>query len=191
MKYLIIYTHPNPKSFNRAVKEEVESALKKQGKEFAVRDLYEIKFNSVLGGSDFAGLAQGKIPEDIKREQEFIKKAGALIFINPIWWFGMPALLKGYIDRVFLRGFAYDVVDGKVKGLLSDKKVMMFNTTGGAQEDYEKFGYRLAIKTNIELGIFEFCGMKVILHKYLFAVPTSTDEQRKEMLADIEGIDFE
>jgi len=188
MKYLIVYAHPNPKSFNHAIKEAVEDKLRRSGMPFEVRDLYEIKFNPVLSGSDFVSFKQGQAPEDIKREQEYVKNADILIFIYPIWWFGMPAILKGYIDRVFSYGFAYVADEKGLHGLLSDKKVIIFNTTGGSEEDYEQGGYKGALKKTTEIGTLKLCGLKIILHKYFHAVPTVTNEARTKMLEELKGI---
>lgn len=172
------------------MKDEVVAHLRSQDKEVVVRDLYQLNFNPVLSGNDFTQFLQGKIPADIQKEQEFIRQADVLIFVYPVWWFHMPAVLKGYIDRIFSRGFAYDVVDGTIKGLLAGKRVYIINTTGGEQEAYAQFGYQNAIKTSVDAGIFSFCGMTVALHKYFHAVPTVTDAVRKQMLAEIKKINF-
>ena len=189
MSHLVIYAHPNPKSFNAAIKVQLVAHLQSKGKEVTVRDLYQSGFNPVLSGNDFTQFLQGQTPPDIAKEQDFIRKADRIILIFPIWWFNMPAILRGYIDRVFSRGFAYDYVDGAIKGLLPGKKVCIINTTGGPQEAYEQFGYHEAIKTLMDNGIFAFCGMTVVLHKYFYAVPTVTDQARKQMLAELKKLD--
>lgn len=188
MKYLIVYAHPNPKSFNHAIKEIIEEKLKKAGNSFQTRDLYSIGFNPQLSGSDFASWQQGQSPLDIKTEQDYIKNSDVLIVIHPIWWFNMPAILKGYIDRVFSYKFAYGVNEKGPYGLLTDKKVILINTTGGAEENYVKFGYNDALKKTIEEGTYGFCGIKVTMHKYFYAVPYVTDQARKKMLEDLRGI---
>jgi Putative NADPH-quinone reductase (modulator of drug activity B) len=164
--------------------------LKRQKKQYSVRDLYVTKWNPVLGGADFEIFQQKKAPEDIAREQQCIKEADVLIFIHPIWWFGMPAVLKGYIDRVFSYGFAYEVGASGVKGLLSDKKVVILNTTGGTEDSYLKNGFKDAVSKVFKNGIYEFCSMKVVLHKFFFAVPSITGEAREKMLAEIDEMDF-
>ena len=190
MNYLLVYAHPNPKSFNHAVKEEIVAQIRQQGGEVQVRDLYQLGWDPVLSANDFAQFSQRTTPPDIEAEQELIRNADRIIFVYPIWWFGMPAILKGYIDRVFSRGFAYDMQGHIIKGLLKDKKVMLFNTTGGPNFAYWLMGYRLALKVAIAIGIFNFCGMKVLLHKFFYAVPAISDEKRKKMLADISKIRF-
>jgi NAD(P)H dehydrogenase (quinone) len=190
MKYLIVYSHPNPKSFNHAIKQIIEEKFKNQAKQYDVRDLYGLKFNPVLSGNDFVTMKEGKIPEDIKTEQEYIRNADKIIFIHPIWWFGMPSVLKGYIDRVFSYGFAYEFGEKGIKGLLTDKKVILLNTTGGTEDVYMQAGFEDAIKKTIEKGIFEVCGMKVILHKYFHAVPFVSNEVRDKMLEELKAIEI-
>jgi len=190
MIYLIIYAHPNPKSFCHAIKDEIETKIKQQGGELVVRDLYQQGFNPVLSSGDFVQFLQHTPPADIQKEQELIRKADRLIFVYPVWWFSMPAILKGYIDRVFSRGFAYDYEGHSIKGLLAGKEVMIFSTTGGPRIAYYLAGYKAAIKMTIAAGIFKFCGMRVLLHKYFYAVPAITDAARKKMLTGIRKINF-
>ncbi len=188
MKYLIIYAHPNPKSFNHAIKEIVEEKLRKVGNSFQTRDLYRIGFNPELSGKDFVAGKQGQSLVDIKREQDYIRNSDILIFIYPIWWFNMPAILKGYIDRVFSYGFAYALNDKGPYGLLTDKKVILINTTGGAEENYVKNGYKEALRKTIEDGIFGFCGIEVTMHRYFHAVSYVADQVRQKMLEELRGI---
>jgi NAD(P)H dehydrogenase (quinone) len=188
VKYLIIYAHPNPKSFNHAIKEIVEGKIKKAGNGFEMRDLYAIGFSPELGGKDLVAGQQGQLLDDIKKEQDCISNSDILIFIHPIWWFNMPAILKGYIDRVFTYGFAYGVNEKGPYGLLTNKEVILINTTGGAEENYVKYGYNAALRKTIEDGTFGFCGMKVIMHRYFYAVPYVSDQKRKEMLGELRGM---
>ena len=108
MKHLIIYTHPNPASFNHAIKETLARVLKEKGHEVRVRDLYALGFDPVLKASDFETFLAGKVPVDIAVEQEHIRWAEQLTFLYPIWWGRMPSIAGGYIDRVLSKGFAYD-----------------------------------------------------------------------------------
>lgn len=190
MDYFVIYAHPNPKSFNSAVRQEIESILKEKNRTYQVRDLYQTKFDPVLSADDFTAFKQGSLPADIKQEQELISQAEKLIVINPIWWFSMPAILKGYIDRVFSYGFAYSVKDGKPYGLLKDKKAMIFNTTGGTQQAYKEFGFKDAILKAVDVGIFQFCAIEVLLHNFMHAVPSISQAERENMLKQLHEIKF-
>ena len=123
MNYLIIYAHPNPGSFNHAIMETITEELRHNGKGVKIRDLYQMGFNSVLKSEDFANMQRGSVAQDVKEEQELIRSAEVMIFVYPLWWAGMPAMLKGYIDRVFSEGFAYRISDTGIAGLLTGKKV--------------------------------------------------------------------
>lgn len=188
MKHLIVYAHPNPKSFNHAVLETLQQVYQAKGHALTVRDLYAEGFSPVLTPSDFAAMGQGRLPQDILREQEHIKNADFITFVYPIWWAGLPAILKGYIDRVFLKGFAYDYGADGIVGLLKGKKAAIINTTGSPEPFYDQSGMIKSMNQTGEQGIFGFCGMEVVAHLYFGGVPTSTPEQRQDMLQRIRDL---
>jgi NAD(P)H dehydrogenase (quinone) len=190
MKYLIIYAHPNPKSFCSAIKNQVEEQIKASGSEFVTRDLYQMGFNPVLGAQDFINFSKNSPSEDICVEQDLIRQSDVIIFVYPVWWFSVPAILKGYIDRVLSRGFAYDMKGHLIRGLLKGKRVMIFNTTGGPGFAYYLLGYLVAMKISIVFGIFKFCGMTVKLHRFFFAVPAISQKAREKMLDQVKRIQF-
>jgi len=185
MKYLIVYAHPEPKSFNHAILETISEELKKKKKEFKVRDLYKIHFDPILSAEDFAAFQNGAIPDDIKTEQDYIRSADTLIFIFPIWWSSMPAILKGYIDRVFSLKFAYDITSDGVIGLLKGKKAFIVSTTGASKEDNEKMGAFKMMNMSMDMAIFQFSGLEVIKHKYFSSVQYVSDKDRKQMLEEL------
>lgn len=185
MKYLVVYAHPNPKSFNHAIKEAVVEELSIAGKETSVRDLYALDFNPVLKGEDFIALKKGTVLNDVKEEQKYISSSDIIVFVSPLWWTGLPAILKGYIDRVFSIGFAYAITETGISGLLKDKKAVMITTTGTPYDIYEASGMFNSIKQTIDGGIFNFCGVEVIEHKYFTAIPYVTGSDRAKMLEDV------
>ncbi|HIJ60921.1 MAG TPA: NAD(P)H-dependent oxidoreductase [Nitrospirae bacterium] len=186
MKQLIVFSHPNPKSFCGAIKEKVIETYKSLGDEVVVRDLYEMNFDPVLKSKDFEGLQSGNLPEDIKREQGYIKDADVITFIYPIWWTGLPAMVKGYIDRIFLHGFAYAIDENmNIQPLLKGKKAIIFNTSGAPKEYYDEIGMTRALEMTSDKGIFEFCGFEVLIHKFFGAVPYVDDKTRKAMLDEV------
>ena len=97
MNHLIVVAHPNSDSFNHAIVQTTVHALKAKGHETVVRDLYTLQFEPVLSLEDFNSLRAGQIPDDIKAEQGFITSADVITFIYPIWWTGLPGILKGYV----------------------------------------------------------------------------------------------
>lgn len=188
MKFLIVVAHPNPSSFNHAIVEAIRSELSGPGTETAVRDLYALKFDPVLRPDDLAGVQSGSVREDVRREQELIRSADVVIFVYPLWWSGMPAMLKGYIDRVFSYGFAYEITDRGGKGLLAGKKVFLVTTMGASEEDYRQFGMFQSFGQTVDNGIFRFSGMEVIDHLYFASVPYVSDEERRTMLDDVRRV---
>jgi NAD(P)H dehydrogenase (quinone) len=188
MKHLIVYCHPNPDSFNNAIVETFIASLKEQGNEVVVRDLYAMRFDPVLKASDFEALREGNTPADIKAEQEHVKWADAFTMVYPIWWTGLPALIKGYIDRVFSYGFAYEYEnDGTISKLLAGKKGLIINTHGTPAEIYSKTGMYDGLKITSDIGIYEFCGISPVGHIFFGSVPQIDDAARKKMLEEVRG----
>lgn len=187
MKHVIVYAHPNPKSFNAAILDTTVTTLQGQGHEVTVRDLYQLQFDPVLKGSDFEALQAGKALPDIAAEQSAIAQADVVTFIYPIWWAGLPAMIKGYIDRVFSYGFAYAYQDGAPAGLLTGKKALIINTQGTPEPYYDASGMTQAMKQTTDTGILAFCGIESLGHIFFGGVPSVDDAARKGMLEDLAG----
>lgn len=178
---LLVYGHPKtPRSFNFDLKERLVATLRAHGHNVLVRDLYEISFNPLLSSKDLELIHNNEIPEDIKREQDFIRNADVIIFIYPIWWAGQPAIIKGYIDRVFSYGFAYMYKGGKVVGLLPDKKAIIINSNGNSTELYEREGFYDAMRLVVDKGIFAFCGFSKVKHLFYGDMSTKSDADKNE-----------
>lgn len=184
MKVLIVYAHPNPKSFNHAILETVGEGLREAGHEVKVKELYEEKIKPHLDGEDFEALMAGKVPADVQKEQADLSWAEGLVLIYPIWWFSTPSVLKSWIDRVFTKGFAYDFSESGPVGLLKHGKALVFTTTGGDEATYEASGMKSVITLPVTAGTLGFCGIKGVVGKTFFAVPGATDEARKAMLVE-------
>ncbi|MDF2577935.1 MAG: dehydrogenase, quinone family protein [Chlamydiales bacterium] len=187
MKILIIYTHPNPKSFNHAILETAQQTLSAMGHEVHIRDLYAMQFQPVLSATDFISLRQGVTPPDIAEEQKWISWANALIFIYPIWWSDRPAILKGWIDRVFHYGFAFEMTSQGLTGMLQHK-VLIFQTAGADQKSYQESGSERVVHSTMKEGTLQFCGIQDIMCKTFYSVVSTTDAIRKEMLEELKYI---
>ncbi|WP_243525045.1 NAD(P)H-dependent oxidoreductase [Bacillus pseudomycoides] len=188
MKHLIVYAHPNPQSFNHAILETVKAELEGKDHEVRVRGLYELNFNPVLSASDFVSFSQGKTPADIQEEQEHITWADSIIFIYPVWWAGLPAILKGYVDRVFSHGFAYAYGENGIERLLSGKKGLLLSTMGNSKEAYTASGMFDAMKKTTDAGIFEFTGIETLEHTFYTSVPSVDGDVRKEYLEEVKAV---
>lgn len=184
---LIIFGHPNPDSFNGAILKAIENKLTEKQYQFISKNLYQLNFNPILNLDDLTRMQDSTVADDIAIEQEDIKWAKNIIFIYPTWWSGQPAIVKGWIDRVFSPGFAYAFrEDGTVKGLLSDKTVIVFSTTGSDEDSMEDSGMASAIEKTVMEGVFGFCGVETMLYKNLYGVTTATEDGRNKMMLEIE-----
>lgn len=181
MNSLIIYAHPNPQSLNSAILENVKKGLTEANKPFEVIDLYAEKFDPILI-TDEQHKRRDLIHDpytEIYREK--INQADSLIFIYPVWWYGVPAILKGFFDRVFVSGFAFKY-DGKLpKGLLKNKKAWVIYTI-----DSPSFYIRLFRKNAewivVRDAILKFCGIKNIRKTRLTSVKHSSLKTRQKWL---------
>lgn len=186
MKHLIIYAHPSQESFNHAILETAAGALKSKGHEVVVRDLYALGFQPVLKPEDTEAMKAGQTPADIKTEQEYIAQADVITFIYPIWWAGLPAIIKGYVDRVFSYGFAYAYGAEGIDKLLKGKKGLIINTHGTPKEVYDQIGMSEALKLTATTGIFDFTGIESVGHLLFGNVPSVGEEALKGYLKEVE-----
>jgi NAD(P)H dehydrogenase (quinone) len=182
MKALIVYAHPEPKSFNGAMKDLSVETLRGRGDEVEVTDLYAMRFNAVVAADGFHGeradpeflsiaaeqtraSERGTLASDIVTEQKKLARAEILILQFPIWWFGVPAILKGWADRVLARGFAYVAGRKYDTGMLRGKTAMIAATTGTSADTYTPDGIDGDINTvlwPVHNGLLRYCGFDVI-----------------------------
>jgi len=188
MKFLIVYGHPNPKSFNQAILETLSASLQEAGHDIEIRDLYKMSFDPVLKGPELEGFQKGVFPEDVLREQQHVAWTDILVFISPIWWGGMTSILRGYFDRVFAMGFAYRFGTGGLEGLLTSKKALVINTIGASRQEYESTGVFRSLNQTMDETVFQFCGMEVLGHHYFCSVTTCSAEERGRMLDDVKAL---
>ncbi|NBD25644.1 NAD(P)H-dependent oxidoreductase [Paenibacillus glycinis] len=187
MKHLIVYAHPEPESFNRAILETTIATLQQNGHEVIVRDLYSLNFQPVLKPEDTAAMRAGRTPQDIITEQEFIAQADAITFIYPIWWTGLPAILKGYVDRVYAYGFAYSVGEEGIVKMLTGKQGFIINTHGTPKEIYDQMGMTDGLKITSDIGIFDFVGIEPVGHLLFGSIGSFGDESYyKGLLKEVE-----
>jgi NAD(P)H dehydrogenase (quinone) len=187
MRHLVVYSHPNPKSFCRAIHDRAIETLRALGHEIDVIDLYAERFDPVLAPADFEAIAKGGVRDDVAAMQAKIRAADRLVIVHPIWWTGTPAILKGWVDRVFSHGFAYAYGPDGPKPLLGGKSVVIFNTMGGPEDYYRQTGMIAAIEKTSSEGIFAFCGIEVVARRFFGAVPSVDDATRKKMLDEVEA----
>jgi NAD(P)H dehydrogenase (quinone) len=165
MKHLIVAAHPAKDSFTMGLTHAYAAELQKLGHSQRTCDLYRMEFNPVLAAHELlpAG-ANHPAGADIAQCQEEIRAADVLTVIYPLWWLTMPAMMKGYIDRVFARGFAYDTQNGVVHGLLSGKKAVLITVSGASLPLLVKSGNWNAVQVLQDTHIFRSAGFALLDH---------------------------
>ncbi len=187
MNTLIIFTHPNPNSYNKAILDIVIDGLETTDSNYKIRDLYSLAWDPVLTADDFKKLLAGEVSEEVAREQELVTWADNLIFIFPIWWTGPPAILKGWFDRVFSLNFAYKKTEnGEIVGLLSPKKAIVITTSGEDKQSMEQNCQMDVLELIFRENIFAFCGFQETYHKNLYGVERASQSERQDMLQNVQ-----
>lgn len=187
--HLIIYAHPDDKSFNHAMLQKVISVYQNHKEEFHVIDLYKENFNPVLSLEEI----KGNISAEVKQYQSIINTASDITFVFPVWWFRAPAIMEGFFDKVFVPGFAYRFkkIIGKYGlpiPLLRAKRVRAF-ITHGAPALPVKTIYLNAVKYRLLLGFLSFCFNLFKCKIYQFwAVPFVDEAKRKKYLKKVERV---
>jgi NAD(P)H dehydrogenase (quinone) len=204
MNVLIVYAHPEPQSLNGSLKDFAIKRLEAAGHVVQVSDLYAMNWKAVLDENDSLdgktserfdpsldskhAFEQGRQSEDIAREQDKLRWADTLILQFPLWWFSMPAILKGWVERVYAYGFAYGVGehsdrhwgDRYGEGTLAGKRAMLIVTTGGWESHYSPRGINGPIDDllfPIQHGILYYPGFDV-LPPYVIYRTGKMDEAR-------------
>lgn len=186
MKILIVICHPNPESFSHAIADTVTSKLRSNNHTIISRDLYKEAFDPVLPYSEIIG--ESLDPVVIGHISD-LQQAEGLVIIHPNWWGKPPAMLAGWIDRVFRMNAAYTFPKGgeggAPTGLLKLANVMILNTANTTPEREENvFGDPLElIWRNC---VFDFCGVRNITRKTFSVIVDSSSETRKDWLNKVE-----
>jgi NAD(P)H dehydrogenase (quinone) len=170
VRHLVIAAHPNTKSFNHAVVETYMAALIERGHRVECCDLYAENFNPIMSARDLAVISRGKAARDIRAEQAAIRRADVVTLVSPLWWSGFPAMLKGYLDRVFCAGFAYVIKQGKYLPGLAGKKGVIITTSAASKDDLKSGGTLRALRTIYDEGLMQFSGLELVEHLYLSGI---------------------
>lgn len=174
MHALVVVAHPDPRSLTHAVAARLGEGVSLAGHSAETADLMAEGFDPRFSVTDHAvHLKQAAPSAEILAEQARIDRADALVLVYPVYWWSMPGLLKGWIDRVFINGWAYDEIPGgKLEKKLGRLPVHLVALGGAGQRTYERHGYSGAMKTQIDHGIFDYCGARIVTSELL--LPSDT-----------------
>jgi NAD(P)H dehydrogenase (quinone) len=171
MHALIVVAHPEPTSLSHGIAARIAEGLSltDPGNSYEIADLAAEGFDPRFSAADLAvHRTQASPPADVAAEQARVDSADALVLVFPVYWWSMPGLLKGWIDRVFSNGWAFDFsLDGGLEKKLRHLKVHLIGVGGADARTYTRHGYSNAMKTQIDHGIFDYCGARVVTSELL------------------------
>ena len=198
MKFLCVLAHPEPASFTASLAHYGMRALEEEGHVVDAADLYAMQFDPVSDRRNFMGpfdptrfdqqaeerfaSANAGFSPDLQREMDRLSSCDVLVLQFPIWWLGMPAIMKGWIDRVFAIGRTYGGGRWFDRGMMGGKKAMLAVTIGGTKEAYSNdgiYGPALDVLRPINHGILAFCGFEVVEPFIAFAPGRKSDAERQ------------
>lgn len=181
MQVLLVYAHPEPASFNGALRAVAEETLAAAGHEVTVSDLYGMGFDAVAGPADVGGIPEkgpfnlgmaqmtavkeGSLADEVQAEFDKLMAADLLLLQFPLWWFSMPAILKGWIDRVFVFGGAYDFGRTWDQGVFKGKRAMLSLTASAPEAAFYpdgRNGDMERVLWPIHAGVLALCGYSVL-----------------------------
>lgn len=182
MKHLIVVAHPVEDSFTMSLVRAYAAELQSLGHSQRTYDLYRRGFNPILPPQELApSSADHPLCADIGSAQDDLREADCLTVVYPLWWLSMPAIMKGYIDRVFARGFAYEARDGVVHGLLAGKSCVLVTVSGAPMGILSSSGKWAALEVLQDTHIFRAAGFDMREHLHFDEVtphlPKDTVEQ--------------
>ncbi len=201
MNVFIVHAHPEPKSFNGALLKVAADTLDAAGHAVVISDLYAMGFQPVSDRRNFTTVSDPDyfkpqaeesyatdhdgFAADVEAEIRKLEACDLLMFQFPLWWFGLPAILKGWVDRVFAMGRVYGRGHAYETGRFRGKRAVLSLTTGGAAPIYAADGYNgdiSVILKPIHRGMLNFVGFDVLRPQLSFGPARATDEEREAML---------
>jgi NAD(P)H dehydrogenase (quinone) len=190
MQILVILGHPNSDSFNHAIALAVCDSLREKGHSVLFHDLCAENFDPFLPKEEIPG--NGLVPDKIQNYCNELQSADGIVIIHPNWWGQPPAILKGWIDRVFRPGIAYrfeegDSGDGIPIGLLKAKAAVVFNTSN-TPDERERSVFGDPLEALWKRCVFELCGVQAFYRRTFNVVITSSYDQRREWLNEARGL---
>ena len=201
MKVLIVHAHPEPQSFTAALRDLARETLQGQGHEVRVSDLYAMNWNPVASAADFTeranpdylvyaleqreGVKGGQLAADIQAELDKLLWADLLILNFPLYWFSVPAMLKGWIDRLLVSGVCYGGKRFYDQGGLAGKRALVSLTLGGREHMFGEGAIHGPLEDMLRpllRGTLAYVGLQVLEPFVAWHVPYISHEAREDFL---------
>ena len=186
MKHAIILAHPARKSLNAAIAKTYAEAVERLGHEVVIRDLYLMRFDPCLHAAEIPGPKAPKFRADVLRERERLAEVDVFALVYPLWFNAPPAILKGYIDRVFSMGFGFAPAFGGTEPSLKGRKLISFTTSGAPDFWVRDTGALGGLMRLFDAHLGGTCGLTVVDHAHFGGMVSGiTQEAFDEVLAKV------
>jgi NAD(P)H dehydrogenase (quinone) len=164
MKHLVVVAHPHAESLTMSLAHTYIAELAALGHQHTLYDLYGMGFDPILTSAEIVQTEPRSGPAEVVQAQQDLEDADVVTVIYPLWWLSMPAILKGYIDRVFARGFAYESRQGVVHGLLTGRRCVIVTLSGAPLPVLAGSGRWDAVKMLQDTHVFRAVGFELLEH---------------------------
>lgn len=183
MKHAVIAAHPNERSLTLSCARAYAEAAKALGHQVDVRDLYRMGFDPCLKAGEAPGPGGYEAGDDVRLERERLADVDVFAFVYPLWFNGPPAMLKGYVDRVFSMGFGYGSAFGGTEPRLTGKRLISFTFSGAPDRWMRETGALDALLTLTDRHLANMCGLELVDHVHTGGItPNITPEAADEIL---------
>lgn len=179
MKHAVIISHPRGRAFTRLTAQTYIDAVKAAGHEVVVRDLYAMNFDPRLHADELPDAAGSDPRTEVLIERMMLKDVDVFAFFYPIWFGSPPAMLKGYVERVFGVGFGYEAIaNGGSQPLLTGRKMISFTSTGSENMWLVDSGSWNAVRKVFNERLASACGLESVDHVNFGGVGAGISEER-------------
>jgi NAD(P)H dehydrogenase (quinone) len=183
MKHAVILAHPRPTSVCATIARTCVEHLRATNHTVVLRDLYALDFDPRLKAEELPSPSGVHPAADVVAERRLLGEVDSFIFVYPFWFNAPPAILKGYVDRVFSMSFGYAPGPSGTESLLDDKTLLSFSTSGAPEDWVNNTGALQALMTVFDLHLSGVCGLRVLDHEHFGSiVPNITAESVSDVL---------
>lgn len=189
MKHAIILAHPSRQSLNAAIAETYRGVVEHLGGEVIVRDLYAMRFDPCLKAAEIPGPKAPAFRPDVRRERALLADVEVFALVYPLWFNAPPAILKGYVDRVFGMGFGFKPGFGGTEPALTGRKLISFTTSGAPDFWMRDTGALSALMRLFDAHLGGTCGLTVVDHVHFGGMVSDiTEAAFDEVMAKVRTV---
>lgn len=188
MNHLVVVAHPNASGYCVSLASAYQHTLEARGHHVIWTDLYRDPLTPVLSATEYQATRRGAYASELAAAHAHLRSMDALTLFFPLWWMGFPAVMKGWIDRVFSYGVAYEMDGERPIPLLEGRRCATVATMGTHTKDYVEDGAIPAMELLWRRHVFGFCGLELTSCLWLGNASLASDEERSRHREDVDAL---